>query len=251
MAPVCSVTYGGSTISDGAVVAAVVGTTCTSVLTCTDADGDMLRGSVAASTGTGTLTVSHIGTPAAADSVPVQVNWSDGTVVGGMMFTITVTDTTIGGGTNSAPTCEFFWHWSGNQTRGQAASSGSVTLPLAPGDCMIHVECSDPDGDSVTVTLHSSGGSSEAGTGTSGSLFVTESIDASMVGLTADLSVDWDDSSSGSGTCDLSLSIVSEQDISDDIEDGGDGGFVPGFGGVLAAMSLLGAVLVLAGRRRD
>lgn len=288
--PMCNVLLDGTAVMNGTTV--TTGTTTTHVvdLSCMDADGDIISGSIGMGTvapvtgmDTGTLNLSStITTPAQAGPVTITVTWGDS--MHSMMWTLTLDVTTTGnngtgnngtgnngtgnngtgnngtgnngtgnGGTNSVPTCTFVWNYIGelatvdDQVIQVAAGSGRVDLQLAPGDFEFAGRCVDADGDDVTVTLTYDG---VPRTGTAAGSAEAEwdvSIPASLVGNSVELTLDWTDGTD-SGTYTLSIDVISEEDA---IAEASSGGFVPGFGGALAMVGLLAAVLALALRRES
>jgi hypothetical protein len=122
--------------------------------------------------------------------------------------------------------------------------SGSFDISLPVGTYMIFIECSDPDGDDMTVTITE--GSNSAQTIPLGNSFYAEmnfTLTEAMVGSGEDIRLQWSDSAA-SGEIRMSVSVIAlDQPIDitpEDVEEGG----LPGFTGMLGVLSLLGAAII-------
>jgi hypothetical protein len=127
--------------------------------------------------------------------------------------------------------------------------SGSFDISLPVGSYMIFIECTDPDGDDMTVTITE--GSNTAETIPLGDSFYAEmnfTLTESMVGSGEDIRLQWSDSAA-SGEIRMSINVIAPDQAIDitpeEVEQGG----LPGFTGILGVLSLLGAAIIQ--RRRN
>ena len=159
---------------------------------------------------------------------------------------------------NMLPTCSVAYSLSSTisfmgtsiETRMNGAStmstplSGSFDIDLPVGSYMIFIECSDPDGDDMTVTI--TAGSSASNTVPLGDSFYAElnfTLTETMVGSGQDISLQWTDGTA-SGEISMDISVIAPDqpiDITpEDVEEGG----LPGFTAMLGVLSLLGAAII-------
>jgi len=129
-----------------------------------------------------------------------------------------------------------------------APLSGAFTVQLPPGEYWMMVECTDADGDNMTLSI--SEGSETGSMVIIGNAFYAETgftLTEAMTGGSTTATVTWSDGVD-SGTMSITFQVVAAADIIDAIEDS-DGSIIPGFTSIVGVISLLGAAVVY--RRRD
>ena len=129
-----------------------------------------------------------------------------------------------------------------------APLSGTATLPLIPGTYEFMVDCTDPDGDDLVITI------------SDGVMTVTaEAMDGHFYGglgfsvdetadFTQDVKVTWTD-----GTESGELVVTFTTDLADALDDVAESGLagLPGFTTPLSMLALLGAAMLFGRNRRE
>ena len=129
-----------------------------------------------------------------------------------------------------------------------APLSGAFTVSLPPGEYWMMVECTDPDGDVMTLSMSEGGETGQMVT--VGNAFYAEtgfSLTEAMVGGATTVTVAWSDGTDN-GQMSITFEVVSADEALQVIEDES-GGIIPGFTGMIGVISLLGAAIMY--RRRD
>jgi len=129
-----------------------------------------------------------------------------------------------------------------------APLNGAFTVMLPAGEYWMMVECTDADGDNLTLTITEGGTSGQAIT--VGSNFYAEAgftLTDGMVGGGTTITVDWSDGTDN-GRMILNIEVASVDEIVSVIEDES-GSAIPGFTGIIGVLSLLGAAILA--KRRD
>ena len=129
-----------------------------------------------------------------------------------------------------------------------APLSGAATLPLIPGTYEFMVDCTDPDGDDLVITI-SDGVMTVTAEAMDGHFFgglgfnVDETAD-----FTQDVKMTWTD---GTESGELVITFTTDlADLADDVAESGLAG-LPGFTTPLSMLALLGAAMLLGRSRRE
>ena len=126
-----------------------------------------------------------------------------------------------------------------------APMTGTYTLPLIPGDYEFMLDCTDPDGDTLTVVA-SGAGNTVTAEDSSGHFYAALgfTVDPSDT-WTEDLTITWADAElNGQVVITLTTDLPAITDVADAA------GGLPGPGAAMTLVAMLGAAMLL-GRRRD
>ena len=142
------------------------------------------------------------------------------------------------GSVNLPPTCDIFFsiEADGLVAQGDAALPGilpgqlGLTIELPEGNYYIIAVCSDPEGDSVTVTLNNDVVTTGVASATAGILIsISEGTNAQQT-----LTIDWSD---GVNSLQTTLDVVLEEDDSGTIS-------IPGFTFIVGILAIISALIV-------